>query len=107
MSIFRNARHPLGVRRDRPPVDATLSKIRWFSDPESTVEPDVSGRVKWFSRHRGYGFIDIDEDYEVFVHYSSIKGRGYRILEEGDRVTFDLVKSPRGYQAMNVRAQDA
>jgi cold shock protein len=56
-----------------------------------------SGVVKWFSRLKGYGFIQPDEgDMEVFVHYSAISGDGYRNLYEGDRVEFDLVDQGKG-----------
>ena len=103
MSIFRDTDHPLGVSKVKSPVEGALSKIRRFPDPDNAIEFQVTGRVKWFSRHKGYGFIDIDRDYEIFVHYSSIKGNGYRILNEGDKVIFDIVKGDRGYQATNVK----
>lgn len=66
----------------------------------------VSGIVKWFSRLKGYGFINPDDGgQEVFVHYSAIDGDGYRNLYEGDRVEFDLVDQGRGPQAQNVTAR--
>jgi len=66
----------------------------------------VSGIVKWFSRLKGYGFINPDDGgQEVFVHYSAIDGDGYRNLYEGDRVEFDLVDQGRGPQAQNVIAR--
>jgi CspA family cold shock protein len=65
-----------------------------------------SGIVKWFSRLKGYGFINPDEgDNEVFVHYSAIEGEGYRNLFEGDKVEFDLVDVGKGPQAQNVTPQ--
>ncbi|MCA9922665.1 MAG: cold shock domain-containing protein [Anaerolineales bacterium] len=66
-----------------------------------------TGIVKWFSRLKGYGFINPDEgpDQEVFVHYSAIEGDGYRNLYEGDRVEFELVDRGRGPQAQNVTAR--
>jgi cold shock protein len=64
-----------------------------------------TGVVKWFSRLKGYGFIEPDNgDMEVFVHYSAIKGEGYRNLYEGDRVEFDLVDQGKGPQAQNVES---
>ena len=61
------------------------------------------GMVKWFSRLKGYGFINPDDgEQEVFVHYSAIEGDGYRNLYEGDRVEFDLVDRGKGPQAQNV-----
>lgn len=62
-----------------------------------------TGIVKWFSRLKGYGFINPDDgEQEVFVHYSAIEGDGYRNLYEGDRVEFDLVDRGKGPQAQNV-----
>ena len=63
----------------------------------------TTGIVKWFSRLKGYGFIQPDEgEREVFVHYSAIDGDGYRNLYEGDRVDFDLVDVGKGPQAKHV-----
>lgn len=60
------------------------------------------GTVKWFGR-RGYGFISPDDGgKEVFVHYSAIKGDGYRNLEEGDKVTYEVVDNGKGSEAANV-----
>jgi CspA family cold shock protein len=103
MSIFRNAIYPWDLKKTKPTRGKTLSQLRRVPSPDMIVKPEVSGRVKWFSSNRGYGFIDTDDIDEVFVHFSSIEGTGYRILEKGDKVTFDLTKSPRGYQAINVR----
>jgi CspA family cold shock protein len=62
-----------------------------------------TGIVKWFSRLKGYGFINPDDGAnEVFVHYSAIEGEGYRNLFEGDKVEFDLVDVGKGPQAKNV-----
>lgn len=62
-----------------------------------------SGVVKWFSKNKGYGFIEAEDKRDIFVHFSSIKGKGYRVLEEGEEVTFDLIESPKGPQAANVK----
>lgn len=62
-----------------------------------------TGRVKWFSPEKGFGFIRVDPDIEVFVHYSQIECDGYRMLHEEELVEFDLVESERGYEARNVR----
>jgi CspA family cold shock protein len=58
--------------------------------------------VKWFNRSKGYGFIQREGGDDVFVHYSSIQGEGYRNLDEGDRVEFNVESSPKGPQAANV-----
>ena len=66
----------------------------------------VNGIVKWFSRLKGYGFINPDGGGdEVFVHYSAIEGEGYRNLYEGDRVDFDLIDRGKGPQAKDVNAR--
>jgi CspA family cold shock protein len=63
------------------------------------------GTVKWFSRVKGYGFIaPEDEGKEIFVHFSGIEGEGYRNLEEGQRVTYVVEETPKGPQAVSVRA---
>lgn len=61
-----------------------------------------TGKVKWFNAEKGYGFITSDEGKDIFVHYSSINSDGFRSLEEGQNVTFDVVDSDRGQQASNV-----
>jgi CspA family cold shock protein len=62
----------------------------------------VSGTVKWFNGAKGYGFISREEGDDVFVHYSAIQGQGFRNLEEGQRVEFDVEQGPKGLQASNV-----
>ncbi len=60
------------------------------------------GKVKWFNARKGYGFIETPEGREVFVHYSSINGNGYKTLDEGDAVTFEMVEGEKGPRAENV-----
>jgi CxxC-x17-CxxC domain-containing protein len=62
----------------------------------------LQGTVKWFNESKGYGFIALEDGDDVFVHYSSIQGDGFRTLTNGDRVEFDLVDGDRGRQAGNV-----
>jgi CspA family cold shock protein len=64
----------------------------------------MTGKVKWFSRVKGYGFITPEQpgSEDVFVHYSNIEGTGFRNLEEGERVEFEVEDSPKGPQATHV-----
>ena len=62
----------------------------------------VTGTVKWFSRQKGYGFIEREGGDDVFVHFSAIQGDGFRNLEEGDRVEFTIESSDKGPQAADV-----
>jgi CspA family cold shock protein len=61
------------------------------------------GTVKWFSGQKGYGFITQEDGQDVFVHFSSIEMEGFKKLNEGERVTFELEDSDRGPQAKNVK----
>jgi CspA family cold shock protein len=62
----------------------------------------VNGTVKWFNESKGFGFISRDEGTDVFVHYSSIAGGGFKSLLEGDSVTFEIEDGPKGPKAINV-----
>lgn len=63
----------------------------------------ASGKVKWFDAKKGYGFITKEDGGDVFVHYSAIQGSGFRTLDEGETVEFDVVEGPKGLQAANVK----
>jgi len=63
----------------------------------------MRGIVKWFNNSKGYGFIGRDDGPDVFVHYSGVVGDGYRTLKEGDVVEYEIVRSPRGAQAVEVK----
>ncbi len=62
------------------------------------------GKVKWFNNEKGYGFIDYENNADIFVHYSAIKQEGYKTLSEGQVVDFELIETPKGLQAINVKA---
>ena len=63
---------------------------------------EVRGNVKWFNNDKGYGFIEYLDGEDIFVHYSAIKQKGYKSLSEGKLVEFELVRTPKGLQAINV-----
>ncbi len=64
------------------------------------------GKVKWFNAEKGFGFIEREDGDDVFVHFSAIQGDGFKTLEEGQTVTYDVVESDRGQQANNVTVVD-
>jgi cold shock protein len=66
------------------------------------INERVTGQVKWFNNAKGYGFIGRDGGNDVFVHYSAIVGDGYRTLQEGEAVEFEIVQGQKGPQAANV-----
>ena len=61
------------------------------------------GTVKWFNAEKGFGFIERENGDDVFVHFSAIQSDGFKSLDEGQKVTFDVVQGPRGAQAANVQ----
>ncbi len=73
---------------------------------DCSVKEDVRamarGKVKWFSNQKGYGFITPESGADVFVHFSAIQGDGYKTLEEGMEVEFEIEKGPKGEQATKV-----
>jgi CspA family cold shock protein len=65
----------------------------------------MKGVVKWFDADKGYGFISSEDGKDIFVHFSAIQSEGYKTLQEGDQVVFDVNNSDRGPQAANVTKQ--
>jgi len=66
----------------------------------------VQGKVKWFNDSKGYGFIEVEGDEDVFVHHTAIKGEGFKTLAEGELVEFEIAQGDKGPQAVNVRKAD-
>jgi CspA family cold shock protein len=64
----------------------------------------AEGKVKWFNEKKGWGFIESDEGGDVFVHYSAIQGSGFRTLQEGQRIGFEIEQGSKGPAAVNVKA---
>ncbi len=62
----------------------------------------ANGKVKWFNNSKGYGFIQQEDGTDIFVHFSAIQGDGYKTLEEGQTVEFEVTQGPKGLQAANV-----
>ena len=62
----------------------------------------TTGKVKWFNSQKGYGFITPESGKDVFVHHSAIQGEGFKTLEEGQEVEFEIQQGPKGEQAVNV-----
>lgn len=61
------------------------------------------GTVKWFNSRKGFGFIERPDGDDVFIHYTAIEGEGYKSLNEGDEIEFEVVEGPKGPQAANVK----
>jgi CspA family cold shock protein len=75
---------------------------QFFTISERSFSVREKGTVKWFNGAKGYGFIQRSTGEDVFVHFSAIQENGYRTLNEGETVEFDLLKGPKGFQAANV-----
>jgi cold shock protein len=91
----------------RPPAEALACRDDRAFVPGRIVEKReialATGTVKFFNNEKGYGFISREDGDDVFVHYSNIQGSGYRSLEEGQRVEFDIAPGRKGEEAQNVR----
>jgi CspA family cold shock protein len=92
---FANQRQPLITRSD-----SSQQKFKTI-ETGNTME---QGTVKWFNDAKGYGFISRQNGEDVFVHFSAVQGGGFRSLQEGQAVQFEVTKGPKGWQAENVQA---
>ena len=78
-------------------------KFQRYIKEKGTCNIMETGTVKWFNDAKGYGFISRQNGEDVFVHFSAIQASGFRSLQEGQQVQFDVVKGPKGWQAENVK----
>jgi cold shock protein len=87
-----------------PKASAERGPQQWRGAACTTKKVKMAqGTVKWFNGDKGYGFIAVEDGPDVFVHFSAITGDGYRSLEEGQKVEFDITQGQKGPQAENVR----
>ena len=89
-----------------PGLRSTVDRIGYaISGPENKKDSSMAtGTVKWFNAEKGFGFIAPDDgSADVFAHFSAISGNGYRSLEEGQKVEFEVAQGPKGLQAENIR----
>jgi CspA family cold shock protein len=93
--------------RFRPPASSRFSPAATHLSRKSKQKQEhqsmEQGTVKWFNDAKGYGFISRQSGEDVFVHFSAIQGGGFRSLQEGQSVQFDVTKGPKGFQAENVQ----
>jgi cold shock protein len=93
---------PLNPARDLP-CRRNLPKLQRYINTKEHCTTMETGTVKWFNDAKGYGFISRQNGEDVFVHFSAIQASGFRSLQEGQQVQFDVVKGPKGWQAENVK----
>ena len=91
--------HPLLLFRGMERVRAEFARAE-----KEHQQMKEKGTVKWFNAAKGYGFIQRENGEDVFVHFSAIQTQGYRTLDEGSQVEFEVTKGPKGLQATNVTA---
>ena len=98
--LFHPFRFSLTLRRRRVIVEMWAKQSLQHLNMKGLYY--MQGRVKWFNAEKGYGFIESEQGGDVFVHFSAIQQEGFKTLEEGQAVEFDIVEGARGPQAANV-----
>jgi CspA family cold shock protein len=101
-SSVKKFKHRPVLASDFVKIGQRLLGLNFLTNPMTKEVKRMQGRVKWFNAEKGYGFIESEEGGDVFVHFSAIQGEGFKTLEEGEEVTFDVVQGNRGLQAENV-----
>jgi CspA family cold shock protein len=94
----------VGIANQRHPFHSSRFFSAQFRNKKKETSMAEQGTVKWFNDAKGYGFISRQNGEDVFVHFSAIQAGGFRSLQEGQAVQFDVTKGPKGWQAENVTA---
>jgi cold shock protein len=100
-AVLCNLQFLRSTQRDLPAE--TLRDFSAIYQKRNKATRMETGTVKWFNDAKGYGFISRQNGEDVFVHFSAIQSSGFRSLQEGQQVQFDVVKGPKGWQAENVK----
>jgi CspA family cold shock protein len=100
--LSRGTSMPFSARRNAAPRVPGEILLSFSAEAKGVTVVREKGTVKWFNGAKGYGFIQRSTGEDVFVHFSAIQENGYRTLNEGETVEFDLLKGPKGFQAANV-----
>jgi CspA family cold shock protein len=101
LELLRSKASPLNPACDLPA--RRPEKFQRYINKKGNCNIMETGTVKWFNDAKGYGFISRQNGEDVFVHFSAIQASGFRSLQEGQQVQFDVVKGPKGWQAENVK----
>jgi len=94
----------VGTANQRHPFSPAAILLGTIQKEEIGISMAEQGTVKWFNDAKGYGFISRQNGEDVFVHFSAIQAGGFRSLQEGQAVQFEVTKGPKGWQAENVQA---
>jgi CspA family cold shock protein len=92
----------IGTANQRQPTSTAANLLSTFQETRIGTSMAEQGTVKWFNDAKGYGFISRENGEDVFVHFSAIQAGGFKSLQEGQKVQFDVTKGPKGWQAENV-----